>query len=189
MARHFSGLRGGGASKVSFRPFLESLECRVLMAADTMAAPLHNSFDAEDVNDDGDCTPLDLVMAANDCDLDTAFKFLSDHTGWASEQVVLVDAAAVLGPTTPAPAAEPTPAIEASPAVEPTPVLAAEATTETPAPIDAATNMRPIRVAAAVPISRSKSCQASRRSASEDCMVITARGGRRPKRSCAYRGA
>jgi hypothetical protein len=81
-------------------------------------------------------TPLDLVMAANDCDLDTAFKFLSDHTGWASEQVVLVDAAAVLGPTTPAPAAEPTPAIEASPAVEPTPVLAAEATTETPAPID-----------------------------------------------------
>jgi Bifunctional DNA primase/polymerase, N-terminal len=26
-------------------------------------------------------TPIDLVMAANDCDLDTAFKFLSDHTG------------------------------------------------------------------------------------------------------------
>jgi len=43
-------------------------------------------------------TALDLVMAANDCDLDTAFKFLSDHTGWASERVILVDAATVLGP-------------------------------------------------------------------------------------------
>src|SRR5262249_25475564 len=30
----------------------------------------------------GTYTPLDLVMVANDCDLDTAFKFLSDHTGW-----------------------------------------------------------------------------------------------------------
>ena len=35
-------------------------------------------------------TPLDLVMAAHDCDLDTAFKFLSDHTGWAGEPIVLV---------------------------------------------------------------------------------------------------
>ena len=24
-------------------------------------------------------------MAAHDCDLDTAFKFLSEHTGWAGE--------------------------------------------------------------------------------------------------------
>jgi hypothetical protein len=37
-------------------------------------------------------TPLDLVMAANDCDLDTAFKFLSEHTGWAGAPIVLVDA-------------------------------------------------------------------------------------------------
>src|SRR5262249_18800726 len=36
-------------------------------------------------------TPLDLVMAANDCDLDTAFKFLSEHTGWAGERIELVD--------------------------------------------------------------------------------------------------
>src|SRR5262249_10317525 len=35
-------------------------------------------------------TPLDLVMAANDCDLDTAFKFLSEHTGWAGERIELV---------------------------------------------------------------------------------------------------
>ena len=34
-------------------------------------------------------TPLDLVMAAHGCDLDTAFKFLSDHTGWAGEPIVL----------------------------------------------------------------------------------------------------
>ena len=34
-------------------------------------------------------TPLDLVMAAHDCDLDTAFKFLSDHTGWAGERIVI----------------------------------------------------------------------------------------------------
>ena len=32
----------------------------------------------------GTYTPLDLVMAADGCDLDTAFKFLSDHTGWAN---------------------------------------------------------------------------------------------------------
>src|SRR5262249_7234694 len=32
-------------------------------------------------------TALDLVMAANDCDLDTAFKFLSDHTGWVGERI------------------------------------------------------------------------------------------------------
>jgi bifunctional DNA primase/polymerase-like protein/uncharacterized protein DUF3987 len=37
-------------------------------------------------------TPLDLVMAANDCDLDTAFKFLSEHTGWAGERIELIDA-------------------------------------------------------------------------------------------------
>src|SRR5262249_31554953 len=42
-------------------------------------------------------TALDLVMAANDCDLDTAFKFLSDHTGWVNERVIFVDAATVLG--------------------------------------------------------------------------------------------
>src|SRR5262249_30912742 len=35
-------------------------------------------------------TPLDLVMAANDCDLDTSFKFLSEHTGWAGERIDLV---------------------------------------------------------------------------------------------------
>src|SRR5215471_4912074 len=36
-------------------------------------------------------TPLDLVMAASDCDLDTAFKFLSEHTGWAGERIELVN--------------------------------------------------------------------------------------------------
>src|SRR5262249_35874819 len=36
-------------------------------------------------------TPLDLVMAANDCDLDTAFKFLSEHTRGAGERIELVD--------------------------------------------------------------------------------------------------
>jgi uncharacterized protein DUF3987/bifunctional DNA primase/polymerase-like protein len=34
-------------------------------------------------------TPLDLVMAANDCDLDTAFKFLSQHSGWAGKRIEL----------------------------------------------------------------------------------------------------
>ena len=29
-------------------------------------------------------TPLDLVMAAGDCDLDTAFRFLSERLGWMS---------------------------------------------------------------------------------------------------------
>jgi len=61
-------------------------------------------------------TPLDLVMAADDCDLDTAFKFLSDHTGWAGERIQLVDAAAVLGQTPAAPIAEP---IAVEPIAEP----------------------------------------------------------------------
>ena len=30
-------------------------------------------------------TPLDLVMAACGCDLDTAFRFLSERLGWASD--------------------------------------------------------------------------------------------------------
>src|SRR5262249_9960050 len=30
-------------------------------------------------------TPLDLVMIACDCDLDTAFRFLSERLGWASD--------------------------------------------------------------------------------------------------------
>ena len=34
-------------------------------------------------------TPIDLVMAAHGCDLDTAFKFLSDNTGWAGERIEL----------------------------------------------------------------------------------------------------
>jgi hypothetical protein len=35
-------------------------------------------------------TPLDLVMAAHGCDLDTAFKFLSDHAGWAGEPIAIL---------------------------------------------------------------------------------------------------
>src|SRR5262249_23022094 len=92
-------------------------------------------------------TALDLVMAANDCDLDTAFKFLSDHTGWASERVILVDAATVLGaaptavetPTEGQPEEQPEEqAKEPAQAPEtPFPVAApAEAKTEAPAPAD-----------------------------------------------------
>src|SRR5262249_29339925 len=78
-------------------------------------------------------TPLDLVMAANDCDLDTAFKFLSDHTGWAGApiaSIVLVDTV-----TAPKPAIEEPPK---EPAAE-TPItdkVTAEAKTEVPAPAD-----------------------------------------------------
>ena len=42
---------------------------------------------------------------------------------------------------------------------------------KTLAPIEAATNMRPTKVAAAVPIKRSKSCQLSTSSANEESMV------------------
>jgi hypothetical protein len=52
-------------------------------------------------------TPLDLVMAANDCDLDTAFKFLSEHTGWAGERIEIE--------------IEPRPEPEAKPKAEPQP--------------------------------------------------------------------
>ena len=39
-------------------------------------------------------TPLDLVMAACDCDLDTAFRFLSERLGWTSESRSVRTAAA-----------------------------------------------------------------------------------------------
>src|SRR5215211_3046867 len=42
------------------------------------------------------------------------------------------------------------------------------------APIEAATNISPTKVAAAVPTSRSKSCQSSMRSASEESMITEA---------------
>ena len=32
-------------------------------------------------------TPLDLVMAACDCDLDTAFRFLSERLGWTANLI------------------------------------------------------------------------------------------------------
>ena len=47
-------------------------------------------FGAGGVGNGRGYTPLDLVMAAHDCDLDTAFKFLSDRTGWAGKPIVLV---------------------------------------------------------------------------------------------------
>ena len=47
-------------------------------------------FGAGGVGNGRGYTPIDLVMAAHDCDLDTAFKFLSDHTGWAGKPIVLV---------------------------------------------------------------------------------------------------
>ena len=63
-------------------------------------------------------TPLDLVMAANDCDLDTAFKFLSDHTGWAGERIELVDEPEPGPPQPQSPTSEPPPAVAAEPASE-----------------------------------------------------------------------
>src|SRR5262245_28112497 len=81
-------------------------------------------------------TALDLVMAANDCDLNTAFKFLSDHTGWASARVILVDAATVLGPT-PEEQAEKQALEEQAEKLTPiTDSVPAEAKTEAPAPAD-----------------------------------------------------
>ena len=58
-------------------------------------------------------TPLDLVMAACDCDLDTAFRFLSERLGWASD----LDLSALRPP-----------ADEASQAVEPGAAVEAEGT-------------------------------------------------------------
>ena len=56
-------------------------------------------------------TPIDLVMAAHGCDLDTAFKFLSDLTGWAGERIELLPE-----PEIP-PKPEPDPSIAAEPGV------------------------------------------------------------------------
>jgi hypothetical protein len=67
-------------------------------------------------------TPLDLVMAANDCDLDTAFKFLSQHTGWVGERIELIETSELENPP---PAAE-SPAKNPPPAAEPSPAVAAE---------------------------------------------------------------
>src|SRR5262249_37293006 len=66
-------------------------------------------------------TPLDLVMAANDCDLHTPFKVLRDPTGWGGAPIVLVDV----------PRFAPKPAIEELPK-EPAPSSIIEARAEEP---------------------------------------------------------
>jgi len=53
MASQLLSLRQRCARFLSFRPSLEGREPRCLMAADAAMTPLHNSFDPEDVNDDG----------------------------------------------------------------------------------------------------------------------------------------
>jgi len=65
MASQFLSLRQRCARLLSFRPSLEGLEPRCLMAVDAAMAPLHNSFDPEDVNDDGQCTPSDALVVIN----------------------------------------------------------------------------------------------------------------------------
>jgi peroxidase len=60
MKRHNSSTRATRAQFLSFRPALENLEDRRLMASD-MGPSLHNFILAEDVNGDGDCSPIDLV--------------------------------------------------------------------------------------------------------------------------------
>ena len=57
-------------------------------------------------------TPLDLVMAACDCDLDTAFRFLSERLGWAAD----LDLSALRPPADEA-AAEPVAGAAAKPKV------------------------------------------------------------------------
>ena len=57
-------------------------------------------------------TPLDLVMAACDCDLDTAFRFLSERLGWAA----ILDLSALRPPADEA-AAEPVAGAAAKPKV------------------------------------------------------------------------
>jgi peroxidase len=95
-ARFFSFLCGKQGNRplekwrreaLDFRPSLESLEARTLMAADmpgmdmslpppmnadsgalermNAPRPQHNSLDAEDVNDDGSCTPADALVIIN----------------------------------------------------------------------------------------------------------------------------
>lgn len=69
----FDSVRGQCPGPVSeatkFHPALEALETRTLMAGDMTAAmggmPHHNSFDAEDVNDDGGCTAADALAIIN----------------------------------------------------------------------------------------------------------------------------
>jgi hypothetical protein len=59
-------------------------------------------------------TPIDLVMAAHSCDLDTAFKFLSDQTGWGGEVTELTAETEIAPATEP----KPNPEVAAEPAVE-----------------------------------------------------------------------
>jgi peroxidase len=72
MASQFPSLRQRCAQLRSFRPSLEGLEPRCLMAVDAAMAPLHNSFDPEDVNDDGQCTPSDALVVINAINAKTA---------------------------------------------------------------------------------------------------------------------
>jgi hypothetical protein len=87
-------------------------------------------FGAGGVGNGRGYTPLDLVMAAHGCDLDTAFKFLSQHTGWIGGRIE------ILPEPDPEISAKPNPEVSSGPGPRIPPKPEAEpstATADTPA--------------------------------------------------------
>ena len=82
--------RGGYEAVATWRPSSTGRPDNVRKPNLKIAPAGIRDFGAGGVGNGHGYTPLDLVMAAHGCDLDTAFKFLSDHTGWAGERIVLV---------------------------------------------------------------------------------------------------
>ena len=79
--------RGGYEAVATWRPSSTGRPDNVRKPNLKIAPAGIRDFGAGGIGNGQGYTPLDLVMAAHECDLDTAFKFLSDHTGWAGERI------------------------------------------------------------------------------------------------------
>ena len=82
--------RGGYEAVATWRPSSTGRPDKVRKPNLKIVPAGIRDFGAGGVGNGQGYTPLDLVMAAHGCDLDTAFKFLSDHTGWAGERIELL---------------------------------------------------------------------------------------------------
>jgi hypothetical protein len=98
-------VRGGYEAVATWRPSSTGRSDSVRKPNLKIAPAGIRDFGAGGVGNGRGYTPLDLVMAAHGCDLDTAFKFLSQHTGWAGERIEIWSEPKAAMPATEAPTA------------------------------------------------------------------------------------